>query len=170
MLNETDLIEDCANCADLCCVAFEFDAEQGFSLEKPVNTPCEKLCQTGGCSVHATRSEIGMSPCLGYSCQGAGQYVTQTLFAGAHWRRDPKILAKMTDAMRELAVIREQLVLLFSAQKLALPDYKQEELAEIQAMLDPAEGWTLEALNLGPSETLKAYTHAFLRTLTSYTR
>ncbi|MFY0682789.1 MAG: hypothetical protein JXR13_19610 [Thalassovita sp.] len=160
-----DLEDACADCADLCCVSFEFDAEQGFALQKAADSPCPHLKPTGGCAIHATRQQQGMSPCLSYSCHGAGQYVTQVLFQGRHWRDDPKLAPQMTAALRELAQIHSCLSLLKQAQSLPLSLEKQAELAHVSEQLTPSEGWSLEALALWPAQALKTKTHQFLRGL-----
>lgn len=91
---------DCSRCCGLCCVAPAFLAVQGFGHDKPAATACRHLTCTGGCAVYSARAAIGYTSCAGFDCFGAGQWITQDLFAGARWTDSPEVGEQMFAAYR----------------------------------------------------------------------
>ena len=91
---------DCSRCCGLCCVAPAFLVIQGFGADKPAETACAHLNRAGRCRVHAQRAALGYTSCTGFDCFGAGQQITQTLFAGARWSDSPEIAERMFAAYR----------------------------------------------------------------------
>jgi hypothetical protein len=73
---------------------------QGFPIDKPAETPCTHLDGHHRCSIHATRQTHGYSVCGSFDCFGAGQWITQTLFAGARWADSPDLAREMFAAYR----------------------------------------------------------------------
>jgi hypothetical protein len=94
---------DCSRCCGLCCVAPAFLAVQGFGQDKPADTPCRHLTHTGLCAVYAERAAVGYSSCAGFDCFGAGQWITQDLFAGTRWTDSAEIGERMFAAYRHWA-------------------------------------------------------------------
>jgi len=94
---------DCSNCCGLCCVVPDLLAVQGFRVDKPAETPCVHLNALQRCSIHATRPIQGFAACAGFDCFGAGQWITQTLFAGASWTDSPDLASEMFAAYRHFA-------------------------------------------------------------------
>src|ERR1700760_3571540 len=97
-MTDTTLRADCARCAALCCVAFAFERSEAFADDKAAAEPCVHLDTCGQCAIHARRAERGYGGCVGYDCHGAGQWVTQVLFAGRAWRDDLALLGPMSAA------------------------------------------------------------------------
>jgi hypothetical protein len=91
---------DCNQCCGLCCVVPNHLAIQGFPSDKPANTPCRRLDACNRCSIYEQRREHGYPACEGYDCFGAGQWITQELFAGATWTDSPDIAEHMFTAYR----------------------------------------------------------------------
>jgi len=86
---------DCARCAGLCCVVPAFYSLQGFGFDKPAHSACRHLTAGNRCGIHDERSSRGFVGCVGFDCYGAGQRVTQELFAGADWRASRDIATRM---------------------------------------------------------------------------
>ena len=106
---------DCASCVGLCCVALPFRVSHGFAFAKDAGEPCRHLDGCDSCSVHASLREIGMSGCTSYECFGAGQHVTQVVYAGASWRTDPDGGEEMFAVFAVVQRLHEMLVLLDQA-------------------------------------------------------
>jgi hypothetical protein len=115
------LLDDCGNCAGLCCIAYPFDDPDYFATDKDTDDVCENLDCGFGCGIHAQLIDRGFPGCVSYSCAGAGQRVTQVIFKGQTWRDQPELLEQMTYALRVLRPIHEALMLLNEAQSLPVP-------------------------------------------------
>lgn len=84
------LVDDCARCVGLCCVALAFSRSTDFALDKPAGTPCPNLEDTFGCGIHQDLTRRGFRGCVTYTCFGAGPRVTRSLHGG-DWRADPEL-------------------------------------------------------------------------------
>jgi uncharacterized protein YjbI with pentapeptide repeats len=113
------LVPDCARCVGLCCVALPFRESHGFAFAKDAGEPCRHLDGDYGCSIHARLRESGMGGCTSYECFGAGQHVTQVLYAGATWRGRADGGAEMFAVFAVVQRLHEMLVLLDQAAALA---------------------------------------------------
>jgi hypothetical protein len=82
----TSLEPDCASCSGLCCVVPPFARGASFSFSKAPLTPCRHLSESDSCRVHDQLLQIGNAGCVAYECFGAGQRVTQQVYAGRTWR------------------------------------------------------------------------------------
>jgi hypothetical protein len=91
---------DCSRCCGLCCVVPAQLALQGFRADKPAEQPCTHLDGRNRCSIHPLRASHGYPACAGFDCFGAGQWVTQQLFAGADWRHSAAQGRRMFAAYR----------------------------------------------------------------------
>lgn len=81
---------DCRSCVGLCCVALPFRMSRDFAIDKDAGQPCPNLRADFGCGIHDRLRASGFAGCVAYDCFGAGQHVSQRLFAGRSWRRDPE--------------------------------------------------------------------------------
>jgi len=79
---------DCSACFGLCCVALPFTRSADFAISKPAGQACRNLGDDFGCRIHAGLRERGFAGCTAYDCFGAGQKVSQVVFAGVDWRAD----------------------------------------------------------------------------------
>jgi hypothetical protein len=114
---------DCAKCCGLCCVAPAFDAAQGFGYSKPACTACTHLRADFRCSIHDRLRPGGFPACITFDCYGAGQRVTQHLFAGKSWRSSPELASQMFNAYHRYRVAHETLAILeLAIQHAAPPD------------------------------------------------
>jgi hypothetical protein len=111
-MNDAKLRADCARCCGLCCVAPAFDTDQGFGFDKPAHTPCPNLGTHHRCAIHATLRARGFPACAAFDCFGAGQWVTQHLFAGKSWRTSPDIAARMFTVYPRYRALHELMALL----------------------------------------------------------
>lgn len=80
-----DLTQDCENCQGLCCVANSHKTEDGFPIDedKPIGIPCSHLeldpATLQGlhkCQIHRQLGRLGWNTCMNFTCNGAGQAVT----------------------------------------------------------------------------------------------
>jgi hypothetical protein len=169
-MDDALLRADCARCAALCCVTLAFDRSPLFGFDKAAGEPCPHLDAEDRCAIHAERAERGFAGCAAYDCLGAGQRVTQELFAGLSWREHPSLARAMFDAFRALRQLHELLSLLGAARRLPLTVEQQQRLRALDDSLRPARGWSREALagfEVGP---LPSEVHAFLRSLRAVAR
>ena len=130
------LKEDCSQCAALCCLALSIDRSEHFAIDKPAGVPCPNL-DGHHCKIHRWLRVEGFSGCTVYSCGGAGQRVTQELFAGQSWRDDPALTVPMMEAFRGMRAIQDRLAILMAAQENLPLD------AQDQATVSEMIGWLL---------------------------
>jgi hypothetical protein len=128
---------DCSRCCGLCCVVPDQLAVQGFGSDKPAETPCIHL-KGHRCSIHAARDVHGFSACKGFDCFGVGQWITQSVFGGAHWTDSPDLARQMFAAYRHWAPRFEAAALI----EAALPyirDEAKSALTELMTALTMGE-------------------------------
>jgi hypothetical protein len=107
-LNGVELEADCTHCFGLCCVALAFSASADFAIDKPSGEPCVHLQQDFRCGIHADLRPKGFPGCTVFDCLGAGQHVSQVLYAGTDWRSHPATAAQMFEVfarVRELHML-----------------------------------------------------------------
>ncbi|MEJ2035882.1 MAG: hypothetical protein P8X69_07340 [Maritimibacter sp.] len=157
-----DLTSDCSACAAMCCMALAFDEGEDFAFGKPAGLPCPNLDAEFGCQHYGHLEAEGFAGCVRYECQGAGQRVTQEIFAGQNWRDDPSLARPMITAFAALRQIHDALELLVAAARLDLPlslEVARDELLEAYA---PDDGWTEESLAAFIASDIPARLNAFL--------
>src|SRR5690349_19202470 len=144
---------DCTRCAGLCCVSLSFDRSEWFAFDKGADVPCRNLSRTNTCTIFGRLCHEGQAGCAHYDCHGAGQRVTEELFAGFSWRSDADRARSMFDAFRALTHVHELRWLLHEATRLELTPEQEARRAELLAGLEPANGFTaveLQALDIDP--------------------
>lgn len=152
-MNDVELRANCGQCAALCCVSFSFDKSAQFAIDKAAGSPCPNLGSSGDCTVHEKLAEHGFNGCVQYDCFGAGQHLTQTVFAGRSWQDEPSLLVPMMNGFRAMRQVHDLLVLLNEAGKLSLPAQYRQKLLQLREVLHPVDGWTeksLDAFEVGP--------------------
>ncbi|WP_174615286.1 pentapeptide repeat-containing protein [Virgibacillus ihumii] len=90
-----DLKSDCKNCFGLCCVALPYTESADFPFNKDGGEPCRHLCSNNLCSIHDELRDKGFRGCVAYECFGAGQHVSQNIYKGEDWRKDPERAEEM---------------------------------------------------------------------------
>lgn len=159
-MNDAILQPDCARCAALCCIALAFDRSALFAIDKPAGEPCAHLDGCGACTIHSVRAERGFRGCIQFDCLGAGQRVTQELFAGRSWTEDHRLIGPMSHSFSVLLRRHEQLKLLEQAGALDLSPLDRKRLAEL---------WTgLVDAGVSPVPELDLELSAFLASLKVY--
>jgi hypothetical protein len=161
-MNVATLRADCARCAGLCCVALAFDRSPLFAFHKVPGEPCPNLGACGRCRIHADRQREGFAGCVAYDCLGAGQRVVQEVFAGRSWLDDPALLTPMLRAFQAMREVHGLLALLNQASRLALTPAERTALAEIEATLQPSEGWSARSLDRAPLAEITQQVRGFL--------
>ena len=131
-------MSDCGRCCGLCCIVPGYLREQGFPRDKPAHQPCNHLDGSARCTIHAERAARGFGACGGFDCHGAGQWITQQLFAGASWRDSANTARAMTAAWHRWLPCFQAAALLEAAIPM-VPDGAVATLRErIEALLDMA--------------------------------
>jgi hypothetical protein len=112
----------------------DFLATQGFRVDKPAETPCVNLNGFHRCAIHATRQAHGYNACGGFDCFGAGQWITQTLFKGAHWNDSPDLARLMFAAYRHWVPQFEAAALIEAALPYVREDAKSALVSTMTAL------------------------------------
>lgn len=149
-------------------MALAFDTAQGFGIDKPNGVACPNLGHNDQCTIHANRCREGFSSCVTFDCGGVGQYVTETVFAGARWRDDPALTDPMTTAfstVREIAALTEMVDV---ALALDLTDADRAVLADHRESLWPDRPWTAASLAAFADADTAGQIRASLRRLRRY--
>lgn len=134
-------------------MAFAFDKSEEFAIDKQAGTACEHLDGAHRCKIHDELSSRGFSGCAQYDCRGAGQRVTQELFAGRSWRDDSTLIEPMMEAFRGMRRVHDTLELLMAMESLKLANEQMKERSRLLKALTPKDGWTVDrllALERGP--------------------
>lgn len=160
-----DLTADCNRCAALCCMALAFDKGADFALDKPAGVGCVNLRGDFGCQIHDSRIEAGFPGCLKFDCLGAGQRVTQEVFAGVDWRDTPAAIPSIIEAFRILREVHRLYELLSFAASLPLAPVQRNELQVLMGQLASNDDWTADSLNELPLGRLSSDVASFLGSL-----
>ncbi|QIG43261.1 pentapeptide repeat-containing protein [Nocardioides anomalus] len=160
------LAPDCSRCVGLCCVALPFRESAGFAFAKDAGEPCRHLGSTYACRIHAELLQVGMSGCTTYECFGAGQHVTQEVYAGASWRDDPEGGAEMFEVFAVVQRLHEMLVLLDQAAALV----PSPALAALRAGVDRQRSGTSAEILDTELDLLQAHVGAALREVSATVR
>ncbi len=133
---DIDLTADCSRCAALCCIVLPFDQSLAFGFDKAADEPCRHLAPDNRCSIHAHLAD-GFSGCVQFDCHGAGQRVTQEVFAGRSWRDDPALTGPMGAAFHTMRKLHEAVLLLNMAARLPLAAPQDRARCALLERLDP---------------------------------
>ncbi|MES1188749.1 MAG: hypothetical protein ABUL60_33350 [Myxococcales bacterium] len=161
---QTVLRADCARCQALCCVSLPFDRGDSFAFDKPANQPCPELQLRLTCGIHEQLRVRGQAGCADYDCYGAGQRITQELFPGVSWQRQPEARPLLFEAFRRLKRVHELRLLLHAAGRLQLSPPKADERERLLARLEP-ERFSVESLLTLDLCELEAASRSWLRGL-----
>jgi hypothetical protein len=138
---------DCARCQGLCCVSLPFDQSEWFGFDKPANVACRHLAPDCACAIHGELAAHGQAGCSIYDCYGAGQRITQELYAGVSWQRQPAARAALFEAFRRLKRVHELRLLLHEARRLALSPGQTMQLQQLLERLEPVDGFSARSLD-----------------------
>ena len=162
---DPDLAPDCSRCDALCCILLAFDASEAFAEDKPACAACRHLNRDNSCAVHSDLADQGYAGCASYTCYGAGQRITQTLFKGRSWRRDATVLPAMEEAFRTLRSLHEAAWLMQEAARLPLPPETEARRLALVADLRLAEDWSEDSLRAPALATALRAVRQFLASL-----
>lgn len=137
-MSDLELSADCARCAALCCVAFTFDRSHAFAIDKKAGVPCPHLAAGARCAIHAERAARGFGGCIAYDCHGAGQRVTQKLFAGRNWIGERDSMPAMAAAFLTVERAHRMLLILGQARKLPLSPGEAQTLKRLEEDIEAA--------------------------------
>ncbi|GAA1831669.1 pentapeptide repeat-containing protein [Luedemannella flava] len=142
---------DCSRCFALCCVAPAFAASSDFALTKPAGRPCPNLAADFRCGIHADLRGHGFPGCVVYDCFGAGQQVSQVVYAGRDWRAAPENAPQMFAVFPIVRDLHELLYYAAEALTLAAAEPVHDELraaADAIERLTAADAGTLLAVDV----------------------
>ena len=162
--------DNCSKCAALCCVALAFDKSHLFGCDKAAGTACTHLDGKAQCGIHDDKKQQGFLGCVLYSCQGAGQRVTQECFGGQSWQDHPQQLPAMLKAFQSARKVHELLSLLSESQKLPLNSTQHQQAKNLIADLTPNPKMPNPKMSVRwlaalPYDRLEADVSQFLKTL-----
>lgn len=106
-LADPRLVADCSACAALCCVVLRLTRSHDFAIDKPAGTPCPHLRADDRCGIHDRLRPEGFAGCVTFDCFGAGQLVTQDVYAGRPGRSE-----ETTAVLGVVRAVQEALFLL----------------------------------------------------------
>jgi hypothetical protein len=129
-------ISDCSHCCGLCCIVPAYLQQQGFPCDKPAHVPCRHLDSDARCGIHAQRRVRGFGACCSFDCHGAGQWITQALFAGGSWRDSPATARQMAAAWQYWLPRFKAAALLEAALPFVGDDARQTLRARIEELCD----------------------------------
>lgn len=132
---------DCGSCFALCCTAFGFARSADFAIDKPAATPCPNLDQDYSCTIHDRLRPRGFRGCTVFDCFGAGQAVSQQLFAGISWRDAPDSRPDMFAAFKAMRQLHEMLWHLAEAEEKTFDADTSREAEDLRLVIgDLARG------------------------------
>ena len=152
---------DCSNCFALCCTAFGFARSADFAIDKPAATPCPNLDQDSSCTIHDRLRPRGFRGCTVFDCFGAGQAVSQQLFAGISWRDAPDSRQEMFAAFKVMRQLHEMLWHLAEAQEKTFDADTAREAKELRTVIGDLTRGPLPGLLACDLESL----HSAVRTM-----
>ncbi|GGE94891.1 pentapeptide repeat-containing protein [Mycetocola zhadangensis] len=145
-LDRSALRPDCGNCFALCCTAFGFTRSADFSVDKPAGSPCHNLASDFSCTIHDSLRPRGFRGCTVFDCFGAGQNVSQGLFAGKSWIEDPDSRSDMFAAFAAARQLHEMLWYLVEAQTRTFDPDASRRGAKLRNTIEQAVGGELSDL------------------------
>lgn len=119
-------------------MALAFDRSPMFAIDKPAGEACPHLDSRGGCTIHDDRGDRGFPGCIQFDCLGAGQRVTQQVFAGRSWRADRSLIGPMSQAFSILLRAHDTLSLLAGAEQLDLSPGDRRILDALRIAIEEA--------------------------------
>lgn len=142
------LQSDCEHCFGLCCVALPYAKSADFAFHKEGGVPCRNLGPDHRCSIHELLIGQGFHGCVTYECFGAGQYISQELFEGNDWRKNPELSREMFAVFPIVQQLHEMLYYLYQALDLEGSRTIKNELQSVSEM-------TTSLTHLNPEDILK---------------
>ncbi|MGI5271488.1 pentapeptide repeat-containing protein [Nonomuraea sp. CA-218870] len=119
-------------------MALPFSRSADFAADKAAGEPCRNLGADFRCGIHRDLRREGYPGCVAYDCFGAGQKVSQVVYAGQDWRRRPGSARQMFAVFPVVRQLHE--LLWYLAEALALPAARslrpglRERLDEIERL------------------------------------
>lgn len=104
--------------------------------DKPAATPCPNLDQDFSCTIHDRLRPRGFRGCTVFDCFGAGQAVSQQLFAGVSWRAAPDSRQDMFAAFKVMRQLHEMLWHLAEAQERTFDADTAREAKELRTAIE----------------------------------
>ncbi|MET1019404.1 MAG: pentapeptide repeat-containing protein [Microterricola sp.] len=137
---------DCGNCFALCCTALGFARSADFAVDKPAASPCHNLAADFSCTIHDRLRPRGFRGCTVFDCFGAGQHVSQQLFAGRSWREHPETREDMFAAFVVSRQLHEALWHLAEAERRSLDTDLAAEARRLRVAIELLVAGELQSL------------------------
>lgn len=152
LLTRAELRADCSSCFALCCAAFGYSRSADFPIDKPAGSPCQNLASDFTCGIHAALRPRGFRGCTVFDCFGAGQAVSQRMFAGISWRDKPDTKQEMFTAFSQMKHLHEMLWYLAEATERTVDPETAENSRALARRIEAAMSGSaseLSAVDLG---------------------
>nr|WP_315020100.1 pentapeptide repeat-containing protein [uncultured Aminipila sp.] len=109
---------NCEECCGICCTALYYTKMDGFPEDKAAGKPCGNLRDDFKCSIHNNLVEYKLKGCMAYDCFGAGQKVTQEIYGGLDWKKNPEVADQMFQVFLIVYQLHQMLWYLIQARRI----------------------------------------------------
>lgn len=122
---------NCEECCGICCTALYFTKMDGFPEDKVAGKPCVNLRDDFKCNIHNKLEEYKLKGCMAYDCFGAGQKVTQEVYGGLDWKKNPKQAKQMFQVFLTVFELHQMLWYLIQAEMNILDSVLQKHIDDL---------------------------------------
>ncbi|MFE4196278.1 pentapeptide repeat-containing protein [Paenarthrobacter sp. NPDC056912] len=161
MTTSPTLRPDCGKCFALCCTALGFARSADFAIDKPAASPCPNMADDFACTIHQRLRPRGFRGCTVFDCFGAGQVVSQRIFAGTTWIQDPGSTSSMFAVFKIVRQLHEMLWYLAEARRRTFDPDLSSDARHLAAQIEATTRGDASAVLATDVETL----HGEVRTL-----
>ncbi|MHC1722817.1 MAG: pentapeptide repeat-containing protein [Aminipila sp.] len=119
---------DCEDCCGICCTALYYTKMDGFPEDKAAGKPCGNLKNDFKCSIHNNLVEYKLKGCMAYDCFGAGQKVTQEIYGGRNWKKNPEDADQMFQVFLIIYQLHQMLWYLIQADRINTDNIMENEI------------------------------------------
>ena len=153
---------DCSRCFALCCTAFGFTRSSDFAEDKPAGSPCRHLDERFACTIHEVLPSRGFRGCTVFDCFGAGQTVSQRLFAGVNRQDRPDVRDRMFSAFAVVKELHEMMWHLLEAQERTYDPETADDARKLVESLASLTGRSVDELESIDIDRIRASVRTIL--------
>ncbi|MEN1759178.1 pentapeptide repeat-containing protein [Anoxynatronum buryatiense] len=105
----------------------------GFPENKEAGVPCKQLMPDFRCRIHSMLAKKGMKGCLAYDCFGAGQKVTQGIYANEDWKKNPEKATEICRVFMMVFQLHQMIWYLLEALSLVTDESERRKFHDLMA-------------------------------------
>ena len=139
---------NCEECCGICCTALYYTKMDGFPEDKAAGKPCGNLRDDFKCSIHNNLVDYKLKGCMAYDCFGAGQKVTQEIYRGHDWKKNPEVADQMFQVFLIVYQLHQMLWYLIQAKTILIDNTIK---IDVNNLIEQNDKMTL----MGPEEIIK---------------